>query len=106
MGNLGAADLVGLDILRAEFAASAKIGVHGALTVRCDKDHRAGGRRLGFQRLGIECDALRTDVADVDFAEPIAGHLAEESGTSAKLRHAHGRVAGAAAPQDFGRRAW
>ena len=97
IGDRGARSLVGLDVFRAELDAGAEIGVHRALAVRRDEDHRARRRRLALERPGVEGDALGMDVVGVDFAERIVRHLAEEGGATAEAGDTRRRVAGAAA---------
>jgi len=104
IGHLCACRLVGFHVLRSKLDAGAEIGVHRAFAIRRHEDHRTRRWRLAFQRLGIESDALGSDVVGIDAAKLVVGDLAEECRAATKACDAGSRVARATA-RGLGRRA-
>src|SRR5690606_6901499 len=84
IGDLGGLGLIPLDILRPQLHASAEIGVHGALAVGRDEDHRARRGRRAVERDGVEGNPLGADVVGIDLSQMITGNLAEKGSPASK----------------------
>ena len=103
IGDLGGGNHLRLHILRAKLDAGAEIGVHRALAIGRDEDHRAGGGRKGVLRLRCVMHALGANVVGEDAAQLILGHLAEIGRLATEACDACRRVARAAAGSFDGR---
>jgi hypothetical protein len=86
IGDGGGGDNGLIEIGQREFAAGAKVGVHGALAVRGDQDQAAGRGRASQQRGGGVMHAKRGDIAAEGLAQRVGRDLAEKSDAGAKCR--------------------
>ena len=92
-----------VDVGRRQLLAGGEVGVHRALAVRRDQDHRARRRRAVGQRRGREMDAERLHVVAEELSELVVGDLADEGGAPAEGGDARRGVAGAAAGDELRR---
>src|SRR4051812_31721933 len=76
-------DLLGRNVIGTKLDASAKIGLHGALTVGSDENQAARGWRAAAGRRGGEGHAGGADIVAEHAAELIGANFADEADAAA-----------------------
>ena len=83
-----------IDVVGGEFGGGAEEGVHRALAIGRDGDHRAGGGGAVDEGRAEEVDADVLHVGDVGCADGVVGDLAHEGAAAAEAAQARDGVAG------------